>query len=95
MTIAKKVEEFKEKLEKHEHDGGFIYCKEDFCEDVEDFDTDLMIEWLETSLREVEEAEHKRCVDLLDNDHTKCVVKESCIGYQNAQSDLINNPPKP
>lgn len=37
--------------------------------------------------------EWKRCVDLLDTDHSKCVIKESCIGYQNAQSDLMNQPP--
>lgn len=38
--------------------------------------------------------EWKRCVDLLDHDHLNCPNKESCIGYQNAQSDLMNQPPE-
>lgn len=37
--------------------------------------------------------EYKRCVDLLDHDHKSCPIKETCIGYQNAQSDLMNQPP--
>lgn len=39
------------------------------------------------------EREWKRCIDVIDRDHSKCPIPESCIGYQNAQSDLINNPP--
>lgn len=42
----------------------------------------------------VREEEWKRCVDLLDHDHLNCPIKESCIGYQNAQSDLMNQPPE-
>lgn len=37
--------------------------------------------------------EWKRCVDILDRDHSKCSLPQTCIGYQNAQSDLMNNPP--
>lgn len=40
------------------------------------------------------EREWKRCIDVLDREHSKCPIPESCIGYQNAQSDLINNHPK-
>lgn len=40
------------------------------------------------------QEEWKRCVDSLDFDHSKCVLKQSCIGYGSAQSDLMNNPPK-
>jgi hypothetical protein len=29
----------------------------------------------------------------LDKDHTKCPLPQTCIGYGNAQSDLMNNPP--
>lgn len=48
-------------------------------------------------IKEIELArkeEWKRCVDLLDRDHSKCPIKETCIGYMNAQSDLVNNPPE-
>jgi len=37
--------------------------------------------------------EWQRCIDLLDFDHSKCPIKETCIGYQNAQSYLMNQPP--
>lgn len=37
------------------------------------------------------EDEYKRCVKLLDIDHTKCPRIETCIGYQSALSDLTNN----
>ena len=42
---------------------------------------------------EVRKEEWKRCVDLLDFDHKKCPLPQSCIGYQNAQSELVNQPP--
>jgi hypothetical protein len=37
--------------------------------------------------------EWERCVNLLDFDHSECPEPTSCIGYQSAQSDLMNNPP--
>ena len=72
------------------HDGArpvetYTSCEED----VKSFLTSFA-----EKIREgVVEEEWKRCVDLLDADHSKCVIKESCIGYQNAQSDLMNQPP--
>lgn len=53
--------------------------------------------WLTTYSAKLVEAareeEWKRCVDVLDFDHSKCPIKDSCIGYGTAQSDLMNNPP--
>jgi len=36
----------------------------------------------------------KELDDLLEEARNKCPIKESCIGYQNAQSDLMNQPTK-
>lgn len=45
------------------------------------------------SLAEARKEEWQRCVDILDKDHRKCAIIDTCIGYGNAQSDLMNNPP--
>ena len=45
-------------------------------------------------IAEAEKREWKRCVDVLDTDHSSCPLPQTCIGYQNALSDLMNSPPK-
>ena len=42
------------------------------------------------SLIEQEKRDLVEVIKLPDYDHTKCIVKETCIGYQNAESDLEN-----
>ncbi len=37
--------------------------------------------------------EYRRCLSVLNRDHTKCALPQTCIGYGNARSDLENNPP--
>jgi hypothetical protein len=43
---------------------------------------------------EIRKEEYDRCIKVLDIDHNNCLSPESCIGYQNALSNLINNPPQ-
>lgn len=38
--------------------------------------------------------EYRRCLKILNRSHSDCPQKETCIGYRNAYSDLLNNPPK-
>ena len=51
-------------------------------------------DFIRTELQKAREEEWKRCVDTLDHDHSKCIIRETCIGYIAAQSDLMNNPPE-
>jgi hypothetical protein len=44
---------------------------------------------IETAIKE----EYQRCLSVLNKDHTKCALPQTCIGYGNARSDLENNPP--
>jgi hypothetical protein len=62
-----------------------------FVQDATNEIVALVMKYREEAKRE----EHKRCVDLLDHNHENCSSVLLCIGYQNAQSDLINNPPTP
>jgi len=50
--------------------------------------------FIRTEISRAKKEEWKRCVDLLNRDHSNCPIKESCVGYMNAQSDLMNNPPE-
>ena len=49
--------------------------------------------FITTQITKAREEEWKRCVDLLDQDHRGHALPQTCIGYGNAQSDLMNNPP--
>lgn len=60
-----------------------------------EFACEVATRFAKSEHQRVIEEEYKRCVDVLDFDHNECSRKETCIGYQNAQSDLMNNPPKP
>jgi len=49
--------------------------------------------FITTSIQQAEQEGYKRgvkAVELPTIDHSKCPMKESCIGYQNAESDLEN-----
>ena len=64
-------------------------------EDTEGVITDYELkDFIRTELQKAREEEWKRCVDLLDHDHSKCIIRETCIGYIAAQSDLMDNPPE-
>ena len=55
---------------------------------------DILEEVISKVEKEAKESEFQRCLGVLDKDHSKCPLPQTCIGYQNAQSDLENNPPK-
>jgi hypothetical protein len=48
---------------------------------------------IETAIETAVKEEHHRCLSVLNRDHTKCALPQTCIGYGNARSDLENNPP--
>lgn len=97
---TQQVEEIVERLSKkygkdyevESEPENYIHKGLNNAEFLSHFRSDLR-EALTTLIQDTEKAEWKRCVDVLDFDHSKCSIKETCIGYQNAQSDLMNNPP--
>jgi hypothetical protein len=56
--------------------------------------TDFISALLKEREAEIRKEEYDRCIKVLDIDHNNCLSPESCIGYQNALSNLINNPPQ-
>lgn len=51
------------------------------------------LEAIMDAITQFTKAEWRRCIKVLDHDHSKCALKQTCIGYGNAQSDLMNEPP--
>lgn len=46
--------------------------------------------WHISSLQQVMEVVKNYLLENMSSDHSNCTIKETCIGYQNAISDIIN-----
>jgi len=56
-------------------------------------DRDKIKAFLSETIKRAEQAGYERgvrAVELPTHDHSKCPIKQTCIGYQSAESDLEN-----
>lgn len=52
-----------------------------------------LLSFITSEINRAVAEEYQRIIDLLTRDHKTCPLPQTCIGYQNALSDIENNPP--
>ena len=94
----KKPDEFEEKIREFIIKVGAAgYCGAVHGKEIDKLEKELIgiIDKISSkAIREARKQEWERLCNILDFDHSKCLTASSCIGYQNAQSDLLNNSPE-
>lgn len=89
--ILEGEKEFEEKINKFPHWGDEVYSPGD---------EEFIVELNSVGVEELKQFISSRQISLIkmivesiklpEYDHSKCPIKETCIGYQNAESDLEN-----